>query len=101
MAAEVEVGCLLEADILQNDDRGPGDLRLSEEILRLRGIEIPLICIGKLRKSVRKIVAAKDFFIPRQSEAVVYDYIEREEDYEDVTNAEFVVEADKCFEEKS
>ena len=86
---------------MQNDDGGPGDLCLSEEILRLRGIKIPLICIGKPRKSVKKVVAAKDVYIPRQSEAVVYGFIEREEDDKDDTNSEFVVEADKCFEEKS
>ena len=101
MVAEIEDDCLLGADILQNDDGGPVDLCLSEEILRLRGIEIPLICIGKPRKSVKKVVAAKYVYIPRQSEAVVYGYIEREEDDKEVTNSEFVVEADKCFEEKS
>ena len=83
---------------MQKDDGGSGDLCLLEEIFRLRGIRIPLICIGKPRKSVKKVVAAKDFYIPRQSEAVVYGYIEREEDDKEDTNSEFVVEADKCFE---
>ena len=101
MVAEIEDDCLLGADILQNDDGEPGDLCLSEEIFRLRGIKIPLICIGKPRKSVKKVVAAKDVYIPRQSEAVVYGFIEMEEDDKDDTNSEFVVEADKCFEEKS
>ena len=88
VVAEIKDNCLLGADILQNDYEGLGDLCLSEEILRLRGTEILLICIGKPRKSVRKVVAAKLLFIPRQSEAVVYGYIEREEDAD-----EFVVEA--------
>ena len=81
VVVEIEDDCLLGADILQNDSEGPGDLCLSEEILRLRGVEIPLICIGKLRKDIRKVIAAEDFFVPRQSEAVVYGYIEREADF--------------------
>ena len=88
MVAEIKDDCLLGADILQNDNEELGDLCLSEEILRLRGTEILLICIGKPRKSVRKVVGAKHSFTPRQSEAVVYGYIEREEDAD-----EFVVEA--------
>ena len=101
MVAEIYDYCLLGADILANDDEGPGDLCLPETILKLRGIEISLICIGKPRKRVKKVEATKDFFIPRQSEAVVYGYIEGEDDDEEVANSEFVVEADKYFEEIS
>ena len=54
VVAEIKDDYLLEADILQNDNEGQGDLCLSEEILRLKGTEVLLIGIGKPRKSVRK-----------------------------------------------
>ena len=67
---------LLGADIMQEDEKGPGDLILSKGILRLRGVDIEILKVGKDSK-VRKVAAADHYTVPGYCEQVIDVYVER------------------------
>ena len=67
---------LLGADIMQEDEKGPGDLILSKGIFRLRGVDIEILKVGKDSK-VRKVAAADHYTVPGYCEQVIDVYIER------------------------
>ena len=67
---------LLGADIMPKDEKGPGDLILSKGILRLRGVDIEILKVGKDSK-VRKVAGADHYTVPGYCEQVIDMYIER------------------------
>ena len=73
---------LLGADIMHEDERGPGDLILSRGISRLRDVDIEVLRVGKDCR-VRKVTAADHFAIQGYCEQVIDVFIERfpEDDY--------------------
>ena len=95
--AEIEDECLLGMDILQNDTEGPGDVLLSQGLIILRGVEIPVVQIGIDKNSVRRVVSADHFVIPGYSEAIIDVCIQRTEDDDDSDNTEFIVEPTQNF----
>ena len=82
---------LLGADIMQEDEQGPGDLMLSRGILRLRNTDIEVLRVGKDCR-VRKVTAADHFTIPGYCEQVIDVYIERFPEDDHVGNNDILVE---------
>ncbi|MES9880686.1 MAG: retropepsin-like aspartic protease [Sedimenticola sp.] len=62
VVAEIQDDCLLGMDILQNDQEGPGDVLLSQGVIKLRGVEIPVVQVGT--EIQRRVTAADHFVIP-------------------------------------
>ena len=82
---------LLGADIMQEDERGPGDLLLSRDILRLRDVDIEVLRVGKDCR-VRKVTAADHFTIPGYCEQVIDVFIERFPEDDHSRNNDILVE---------
>lgn len=82
---------LLGADIIQEDEKGPGDLMLSKGILRLRGLDIEILRVGKDNK-VRKVTAADHYMVPGYCEQVIDVFIERFPEDDCEANRDVVVE---------
>ena len=82
---------LLGADIMQEDEQGPGDLMISRGILRLRNTDIEVLRVGKDCR-VRKVTAADHFTIPGYCEQVIDVYIERFPEDDHVGNNDILIE---------
>ena len=82
---------LLGADIMQEDEKGPGDLMLSRGILRLRGVDIEVLRVGK-DCTVRKVTAADHYTVPGYCEQVIYVFIERFSEDDHTMNNDVLVE---------
>ena len=97
--ADIEDEGLLGADIMQEDESGPGDLMLSKGILRLRGLDIEILRVGKDLRT-RKVTAADHYLVPSYCEQVIDVFIERfpEDDYEE--HKDMVVEPGENFTER-
>ena len=97
--ADIEDEGLLGADIMQEDESGPGDLMLSKGILRLRGLDIEILRVGKDLRT-RKVTAADHYLVPSYCEQVIDVFIERfpEDDYEE--HKDMVVEPCENFTER-
>ncbi len=59
IVAEIQDDCLLGMDILQNDQEGPSDVLLSQGIIVLRGVEIPVMQVGT--EGQRRVVIGRSF----------------------------------------
>ena len=90
---------LLGADIMQEDERGPGDLMLSRGVLKLRGLEIEVLRVGKDHK-VRKVTAADHYTVPGYCEQVIDVFIERFPEDDCEGNRDVVVEPCDGFAER-
>ncbi len=97
VVAEIQDDCLLGMDILQNDQEGPGDVLLSQGVIKLRGVEIPVVQVGT--EIQRRVTAADHFVIPGYSECIIDVYIQRQENDDQNTNTEFIVEPTANFKE--
>ncbi len=84
-------------DILQNDQEGPSDVLLSQGIIVLRGVEIPVMQVGT--EGQRRVVSADHFVIPGYSERIIDVYIQRDEDDDHRPDTEFIVEPTNNFQE--
>ena len=82
---------LLGADIMQEDEMGPGDLILSQGIFRLRGVDIEILKVGRDSK-VRKVTAADHFTVPGYCEQVVDVYVERFPEDDRASSRDVIVE---------
>ena len=82
---------LLGADIMQEDEKGPGDLMLSRGILRLRGVDIEVLRVGK-DCTVRKVTAADHYTVPGYCEQVIDVFIERFSEDDHTMNNDVLVE---------
>ncbi|MCG8047973.1 MAG: retroviral-like aspartic protease family protein, partial [Candidatus Thiodiazotropha taylori] len=87
---------LLGADIMQEDNEGPGDLLLSRGILRLRGVDIEILRVGKDCR-VRKVTAADHYTVPGYCEQVIDVFIERFPEDHHTRNKDVLVEACEGF----
>ncbi|MES9884544.1 MAG: retroviral-like aspartic protease family protein, partial [Sedimenticola sp.] len=97
IVAEIQDDCLLGMDILQNDQEGPSDVLLSQGIIVLRGVEIPVMQVGT--EGQRRVVSADHFVIPGYSERIIDVYIQRDEDDDHRPDTEFIVEPTSNFQE--
>lgn len=75
--AHISDEVLLGADIIQNGNKGPADLILSEERMILQGESIPLQLFGSPGKT-RKAYSADHYIIPPLSEMVIDVYVDRD-----------------------
>ena len=98
IVAEIEDDGLLGIDVLQNGDGGPADIILSKGLILINGAEVPVIQMG-LKNRVRRVTAADHFVIPAQSEAIIDVYVEREEDDDEVSDSEYLIEPTEHFQE--
>ena len=84
IVASIEDDGLLGVDILQNLESGPADIiqqltsSNSQGIIRLQGVDIPCIQIGKPNESIRKVHVMDDVTIPGTSEMIVDVLIDRD-----------------------
>lgn len=97
VVADIQDECLLGMDILQNDKQGPGDVLLSQGVIRLRGVEIPVKQVGTER--YRRVIAADHSVVPGYSECIIDIYIQREENDDETPDTEFIVEPTSNFRE--
>lgn len=61
---------------MQEDEQSPGNLMLSQGTLRLRGVDIDILRVGKDNK-VRNVTAADLYRVPGYYEQVADVFIER------------------------
>ncbi|KAH3838463.1 hypothetical protein DPMN_111872 [Dreissena polymorpha] len=99
MVADIEDDALLGYDILKGQNGRPADILLSQNIILLDGMEIPIFQVRKIGKA-RRVVVAENMTVPGHAEAVVSVYIERFEADDDDTEADYVVEPNQLFKER-
>lgn len=96
--ADIEDEALLGFDVLGGSDNGPADILLSRNVIKLDEVEIPCFQIGRSNYT-RKVIAAVDTTIPSQSEALLNVYVDRVEEDDYDTEANYLVEPSEKFRE--
>ena len=95
VVAETEDEALLGLDILMKGKDGPADIKLTEGVINLNGIEIPCTEIG--RSVVRKIRCVDHFKIPPQSEILVEVFVDKFDDDDTTKPQIFLLEPTEHF----
>ncbi|XP_052820489.1 uncharacterized protein LOC128246339 [Mya arenaria] len=90
IVAEEEDDALLGYDILRGGKSGPADILLSQNKIRLEGVDVPVFQVERDRKT-RRVDVADDISVPRLAESVISVYVERYEE-DDTVQADFIVE---------
>ncbi|MES9884358.1 MAG: retropepsin-like aspartic protease, partial [Sedimenticola sp.] len=99
IVAEIEDDALLGYDALSGGTHGPADILLSRDVIVLDGHEVPCIQKGRSLRT-RKVMVADDIKIPGNAEAIVDVYIERSEDDDYDSVADYLVEPVGGFQDR-
>ena len=96
IVADIDDDGLLGMDVLQNGAEGPAYILMSKGIMRIDKQDVPIIQVG-LKTSVRRVAAADHVVIPGQCESVIDLHVERQDNDEFSSEAEYLVEPTKHF----
>ncbi|CAC5418223.1 unnamed protein product [Mytilus coruscus] len=76
IVVEIEDEALLRLDILMKGDKGPADIMLTENKIKLNNVVIPCFKVGQ-SDPIRKVILADKYVIPARSEVIVDVFIDR------------------------
>ena len=97
--AEITDDILLGDDILHRDPEGHMDIVNSEQVLKFKGMKIPLETVGLPERALR-ITCIKNEMIPGMSEKFIEGFLERpDEEYSEHIKECMLIEGNTEFEE--
>ena len=97
--ADIQDEVLLGADVLQKGEHGPADLILSQDLMLLNGVKIPVDQTGVPPKE-RRVYSSDHYVIPGMSEVIVDAFVDRGETWKDYKDECLLIEASQNFTER-